>query len=313
MRILISGGAGFIGSHLTEKILNEGHEVIAIDNFFTGSRENVKKFLDNKNYEVIRHDVTEPFHAEVDMIFNLACPASPVHYQRFPVQTLKTSLLGSINMLELAREKNATIIQASTSEVYGDPTISPQVETYWGNVNPIGIRACYDEGKRASEALFFDYNRQYEVNIKVARIFNTYGPNMALNDGRVVSNFLVQAIQNKPITMYGDGLQTRSFCFVSDLVDGLYKLAFSNSEIKGPINLGNPTEFTMLELAELIIKLTESKSEIEFKSLPSDDPKQRKPDITRAQAELGWSPKVDLSTGLSASIGYFNSALSKLN
>ena len=313
MRILISGGAGFIGSHLTEKILNEGHEVIAIDNFFTGSRENVKKFLDNKNYEVIRHDVTEPFHAEVDMIFNLACPASPVHYQRFPVQTLKTSLLGSINMLELAREKNATIIQASTSEVYGDPTISPQVETYWGNVNPIGIRACYDEGKRASEALFFDYNRQYEVNIKVARIFNTYGPNMALNDGRVVSNFLVQAIQNKPITMYGDGLQTRSFCFVSDLVDGLYKLAFSNSEIKGPINLGNPTEFTMLELAELIIKLTESKSEIEFKSLPSDDPKQRKPDISKAQAELGWSPKVDLSTGLSASIGYFNSALSKLN
>ena len=313
MRILISGGAGFIGSHLTEKILNEGHEVIAIDNFFTGSRENVKKFLDNKNYEVIRHDVTEPFHAEVDMIFNLACPASPVHYQRFPVQTLKTSLLGSINMLELAREKNATIIQASTSEVYGDPTSSPQVETYWGNVNPIGIRACYDEGKRASEALFFDYNRQYEVNIKVARIFNTYGPNMALNDGRVVSNFLVQAIQNKPITMYGDGLQTRSFCFVSDLVDGLYKLAFSSSEIKGPINLGNPTEFTMLELAELIIKLTESKSEIEFKSLPSDDPKQRKPDITRAQAELGWSPKVDLSTGLSASIGYFNSALSKLN
>lgn len=216
-------------------------------------------------------------------------------------------------MLELAREKNATIIQASTSEVYGDPTISPQVETYWGNVNPIGIRACYDEGKRASEALFFDYNRQYEVNIKVARIFNTYGPNMALNDGRVVSNFLVQAIQNKPITMYGDGLQTRSFCFVSDLVDGLYKLAFSNSEIKGPINLGNPTEFTMLELAELIIKLTESKSEIEFKSLPSDDPKQRKPDISKAQAELGWSPKVDLSTGLSASIGYFNSALSKLN
>ena len=313
MRILISGGAGFIGSHLTEIILNEGHEVIAIDNFFTGSRENVKKFLDNKNYEIIRHDVTEPFHAEVDMIFNLACPASPVHYQRFPVQTLKTSLLGSINMLELAREKNATIIQASTSEVYGDPTSSPQVETYWGNVNPIGIRACYDEGKRASEALFFDYNRQYEVNIKVARIFNTYGPNMALNDGRVVSNFLVQAIQNKPITMYGDGLQTRSFCFVSDLVDGLYKLAFSNSEIKGPINLGNPTEFTMLELAELIIKLTESKSEIEFKSLPSDDPKQRKPDISKAQAELGWSPKVDLSTGLSASIGYFNSALSKLN
>jgi UDP-glucuronate decarboxylase len=313
MRILITGGAGFIGSHLTERLLQDDHEVLAIDNFFTGSRENVKKFLDNKNYEVIRHDVTVPFHAEVDMIFNLACPASPVHYQRFPVQTLKTSVLGSINMLELAREKNATIIQASTSEVYGDPNISPQVESYWGNVNPIGIRACYDEGKRASEALFFDYNRQYGVQIKVARIFNTYGPNMALNDGRVVSNFLVQALQNKPITMYGDGLQTRSFCFVSDLVDGLFKLAFSKPGVKGPINLGNPTEFTMLELAELVIKLTNSKSEIEFKALPSDDPKQRKPDISTAEVELNWTPKVDLSSGLSDSIDYFKSALSKLN
>lgn len=313
MRILVTGGAGFIGSHLTEKLLQENHEVIAIDNFFTGSRDNVKKFLDNKNYEVIRHDVTVPFHAEVDMIFNLACPASPVHYQRFPVQTLKTSLLGSINMLELAREKNATIVQASTSEVYGDPNISPQIESYWGNVNPIGIRACYDEGKRASEALFFDYNRQYGVNIKVARIFNTYGPNMALNDGRVVSNFLVQALQNKPITMYGDGLQTRSFCFVSDLVDGLFKLAFSSSTTKGPINLGNPTEFSMLELAELVIELTESKSEIEFKPLPLDDPKQRKPDISRAQSELDWEPQVELSKGLSSSIEYFKSALSRLN
>ncbi len=313
MRILITGGAGFIGSHLTERLLQDDHEVLAIDNFFTGSRENVKKFLDNKNYEVIRHDVTVPFHAEVDMIFNLACPASPVHYQRFPVQTLKTSVLGSINMLELAREKNATIIQASTSEVYGDPNISPQVESYWGNVNPIGIRACYDEGKRASEALFFDYNRQYGVQIKVARIFNTYGPNMALNDGRVVSNFLVQALQNKPITMYGDGLQTRSFSVVSDLVDGLFKLAFSISVVKGPINLGNPTEFTMLELAELVIKLTNSKSEIEFKALPSDDPKQRKPDISTAEVELNWTPKVDLSSGLSDSIDYFKSALSKLN
>lgn len=311
MRILITGGAGFIGSHLTERLLREGHEVIAIDNFFTGSRDNVKKFLDDKNYEVIRHDVTVPFFAEVDMIFNLACPASPVHYQRFPVQTLKTSLLGSINMLELAREKNARIIQASTSEVYGDPNISPQVETYWGNVNPIGIRACYDEGKRASEALFFDYNRQFNLDIKVARIFNTYGPNMALNDGRVVSNFIVQALQNMPITMYGDGLQTRSFCFVSDLVDGLYKLAFSDDGIQGPINLGNPKEFTMIQLAELIIELTGSKSKIEYKTLPADDPKQRKPDISKAQKELNWRPRVELREGIEASIPYFSAALSR--
>jgi UDP-glucuronate decarboxylase len=311
MRILISGGAGFIGSHLTERRLREQHEVIAIDNFFTGSRDNVKKFLDNKNYEVIRHDVTVPFFAEVDMIFNLACPASPVHYQKFPVQTLKTSLLGSINMLELAREKNARLIQASTSEVYGDPNISPQVETYWGNVNPIGIRACYDEGKRASEALFFDYNRQFNLDIKVARIFNTYGPNMALDDGRVVSNFLVQALQNLPITMYGDGLQTRSFCFVSDLVDGLFKLAFSKDGIQGPINLGNPREFTMLQLAELIIELTGSKSKIAYKPLPADDPKQRKPDISKAQKELGWNPVIELREGIEASISYFKAALSK--
>ncbi len=311
MRILITGGAGFIGSHLTERLLREDNEVIAIDNFFTGSRDNVKKFLDNKNYEVIRHDVTVPFFAEVDMIFNLACPASPVHYQKFPVQTLKTSLLGSINMLELAREKNARIIQASTSEVYGDPNISPQVENYWGNVNPIGIRACYDEGKRASEALFFDYNRQFNLKIKIARIFNTYGPNMALNDGRVVSNFIVQALQNLPITMYGDGLQTRSFCFVSDLVDGLYKLAFSDDGTQGPINLGNPKEFTMLQLAELIIELTGSKSKIEYKPLPADDPKQRKPDISRAQEELNWRPVVELREGIEASIPYFTAALSK--
>jgi UDP-glucuronate decarboxylase len=311
MRILITGGAGFIGSHLTERLLLVGHEVVAIDNFFTGSRDNVKKFLDNKNYEIIRHDVTVPFSAEVDLIFNLACPASPVHYQRFPVQTLKTSLLGSINMLELAREKNSRIIQASTSEVYGDPNISPQIETYWGNVNPIGIRACYDEGKRASEALFFDYYRQFKVDIKVARIFNTYGPNMALNDGRVVSNFLVQALQNMPITMYGDGLQTRSFCFVSDLVDGLFKLAFSDQKIQGPINLGNPKEFTMLQLAELIIELTGSNSKIEFKPLPSDDPKQRKPDISKAQQELAWNPTIDLREGILSSVEYFKTALSK--
>jgi UDP-glucuronate decarboxylase len=311
MRVLITGGAGFIGSHLTQRLLDEGHEVIAIDNFFTGSRDNVKRFLENKSYEIIRNDVTVPFSAEVEMIFNLACPASPVHYQRFPVQTLKTSLLGAINMLELAREKNARIIQASTSEVYGDPAVSPQVENYWGNVNPIGLRSCYDEGKRASEALFFDYHRQYGVDIKVARIFNTYGPNMALNDGRVVSNFLVQALQNKPITMYGDGLQTRSFCFVSDLVEGLYQLAFSNSTIQGPINLGNPIEFTMLELAELVIKLTGSKSNLEFKNLPSDDPKQRKPDISLAQKKLSWNPKIDLESGLLASIEYFKAALLK--
>jgi UDP-glucuronate decarboxylase len=311
MRILITGGAGFIGSHLTQRLLQENHEVVAIDNFFTGSRDNVKKFLDNKNYEVIRHDVTVPFFAEVDMIFNLACPASPVHYQKFPVQTLKPSLLGSINMLELAREKNARIIQASTSEVYGDPNISPQVESYWGNVNPIGIRACYDEGKRASESLFFDYNRQFNLDIKVARIFNTYGPYMALNDGRVVSNFLVQALQDLPITMYGDGLQTRSFCFVSDLVDGLFKLAFSEDGIQGPINLGNPKEFTMLQLAELIIELTGSKSKIEFKDLPSDDPKQRKPDIAKARRELNWNPVIELREGLEASIPYFKAALSK--
>jgi UDP-glucuronate decarboxylase len=311
MRVLITGGAGFLGSHLSEKLLQEGHEVLAVDNFFTGRRENVKHLLDNKSFELIRHDVTVPFFAEVDMIFNLACPASPVHYQKFPVQTLKTSLLGSINMLELAREKNARIIQASTSEVYGDPNISPQVETYWGNVNPIGVRACYDEGKRASEALFFDYNRQFNVDIKIARIFNTYGPSMALDDGRVVSNFIVQALQNRPITMYGDGLQTRSFCFVSDLVDGLCKLAFSNDAIQGPINLGNPKEFTMVQLAELIIELTGSKSKIEYKPLPADDPKQRKPDISKAQEELNWRPKVELREGIEASIPYFSAALSR--
>ncbi len=311
MRVLITGGAGFIGSHLTKRLLQDGHEVVAIDNFFTGSRDNVKQFLGNKNYEIIRQDVTLPFAAEVDLIFNLACPASPVHYQRFPVETLKTSLLGSINMLELACDKNARIIQASTSEVYGDPKISPQVESYWGNVNPIGIRACYDEGKRASEALFFDYSRQFNVEIKVARIFNTYGPNMALNDGRVVSNFLVQALRNQPITIYGDGKQTRSFCFVSDLVDGLMKLALSNSEIQGPINLGNPEEFTMLKLAELIVELTESKSQIEFKSLPADDPKQRKPDISSAQNLLGWNPEVNLKAGIQASLEYFRTKLSE--
>jgi UDP-glucuronate decarboxylase len=309
MRILITGGAGFIGSHLSERLLAEGHNVVVIDNFFTGSRQNVTHLLENKNFELIRHDISVPYVAEVDFIFNLACPASPVHYQKYPVQTLKTSFLGAMNMLDLARDKQIGILQASTSEVYGDPSISPQVESYWGNVNPIGIRSCYDEGKRASESLFFDYHRQHNVNIKVARIFNTYGPQMALDDGRVVSNFIVQALQNKPITMYGDGSQTRSFCFVSDLVDGLIKLAFSPTNVTGPINLGNPNEFTILELAKMIISFTNSKSEISFKELPFDDPKQRRPDISLALRELGWEPKILLEEGLNLSIPYFQRAL----
>jgi UDP-glucuronate decarboxylase len=310
MRILITGGAGFIGSHLSERLLADGHNVVVIDNFFTGSRKNVTHLLDNKNFELIRHDVSVPYVAEVDFIFNLACPASPVHYQKYPVQTLKTSFLGAMNMLDLAREKKIGILQSSTSEVYGDPTISPQVESYWGNVNPIGIRSCYDEGKRASESLFFDYHRQHDVDIKVARIFNTYGPQMALDDGRVVSNFIVQALQNKPITMYGDGSQTRSFCYVTDLVDGLIKLAFSPKRITGPINLGNPNEFTILELAKIIIDITNSKSEIAFKDLPSDDPKQRKPDISLASRELDWAPRILLEEGLKLSIPYFQKAIS---
>jgi UDP-glucuronate decarboxylase len=309
MRILITGGAGFIGSHLSERLLAEGHNVVVIDNFFTGSRQNVTHLLENKNFELIRHDISVPYVAEVDFIFNLACPASPVHYQKYPVQTLKTSFLGAMNMLDLARDKQIGILQASTSEVYGDPSISPQVESYWGNVNPIGIRSCYDEGKRASESLFFDYHRQHNVDIKVARIFNTYGPQMALDDGRVVSNFIVQALQNKPITMYGDGSQTRSFCFVTDLVDGLIKLAFSPTNVTGPINLGNPNEFTILELAKMIITFTNSKSEISFKELPSDDPKQRRPDISLALHELGWEPKILLEEGLKLSIPYFQRAL----
>jgi UDP-glucuronate decarboxylase len=309
MKILITGGAGFIGSHLSERLLAEGHHVVVIDNFFTGSRKNVTHLQDNKNFELIRHDVSVPYVAEVDFIFNLACPASPVHYQKYPVQTLKTCFLGSMNMLDLAREKKIGILQASTSEVYGDPSVSPQVESYWGNVNPIGIRSCYDEGKRASESLFFDYHRQHDVNIKVARIFNTYGPQMALDDGRVVSNFIVQALQNQPITMYGDGSQTRSFCYVSDLVDGLIKLAFSPTSVTGPINLGNPNEFSILELAKMIIASTNSKSEIAFKSLPSDDPMQRKPDISLASRELGWEPKIHLEEGLKLSVPYFQKSL----
>lgn len=309
MRVLVTGGAGFLGSHLSEKLLAEGHEVLATDNFFTGARSNVTHLSDNSSFELLRHDVTIPLHVEIDAIMNLACPASPIHYQKNPVQTLKTSILGAVNMLGLAKRTGARILQASTSEVYGDPTISPQVETYWGNVNPIGIRSCYDEGKRVAESLFFDYHRQYSVDIKIARIFNTYGPRMALDDGRVVSNFIIQALKNEPITINGDGSHTRSFCYVSDLIDGLYKLLISDKSITGPINIGNPNEFTIIQLAELIIELTNSKSKIEFTPLPSDDPKQRRPDISLAKNKLDWEPTVELREGLEKSIPYFASRI----
>jgi UDP-glucuronate decarboxylase len=305
LRILVSGGSGFIGSHLTENLLDLGHEVIVLDNFYTGDKKNLAHLARNPNLEIIRHDVTVPISVDVDAIYHLACPASPVHYQKFPVETIKTNVLGSINMLDLANKLRIPILLSSTSEVYGDPNISPQVETYWGNVNPIGIRACYDEGKRASETLFFDYWRQFGVRIKVARIFNTFGPRMSENDGRVVSNFIVQALRNKPITIYGQGNQTRSFCFVSDLVDGLMKLTNSEETFTGPVNLGNPNEKSVKDLAELIIKLTKSKSEIVYESLPQDDPKQRKPDISLANKQLNWSPKIDLENGLLNTISYF--------
>lgn len=311
MRVLVAGGAGFLGSHLSEYLLNNGHEVIAVDNFYTGERENIKHLLDNKNFELLRHDVTFPLFVEVDAICNLACPASPVHYQKNPVQTIKTSILGAINLLGLARRTGARILQASTSEIYGDPAISPQVEEYWGNVNPIGIRSCYDEGKRAAETLFADYRRQYEMNTKIARIFNTYGPRMALDDGRVVSNFIVQALQDKPITMYGDGSQTRSFCYVDDLIRGLDALLWTNFEVAGPVNIGNPGEFTILELARIVIELTNSNSKIVFSDLPSDDPKQRKPDISKAISTLNWEPNIELREGLSKAIPYFSAALKK--
>jgi UDP-glucuronate decarboxylase len=307
MRILVTGGSGFIGSNLTERLLGLGHHVLVIDNFYTSDKKNIQSLIDNPNLEVVRHDVTNPYSAEVDAIYHLACPASPVHYQRFPVQTIKTCILGSINMLDLAQRLEVPILLSSTSEVYGDPTISPQNEEYWGNVNPIGIRSCYDEGKRAAETLFFDYHRQYNVNIKVARIFNTYGPNMSPNDGRVVSNFIVQALRSEDITIYGDGNQTRSFCYVSDLVSGLIKLMNSPKNIIGPINLGNPTEFKVSELAELVVKKTRSKSKIVFKDLPQDDPKQRKPDIKKAVTALGWNPIIDLNVGLDQTIEYFSS------
>lgn len=309
MKILVAGAAGFLGSHLSDTLIAQGHEVLGVDNLYTGSRENIRHLLDNNHFEFLRHDITFPLFVEVDAIYNLACPASPVHYQRNPVQTIKTSVIGAINLLGLAKRTGAKILQASTSEIYGDPLLSPQGEDYWGNVNPIGIRSCYDEGKRASETLFFDYWRQYQVRIKVARIFNTYGPRMALDDGRVVSNFVVQALQNQPISIYGDGLQTRSFCFVSDLIRGLVKMMNTPDDFVGPTNLGNPGEFTIKQLAESIIKMTGSTSTITFHPLPADDPRQRKPDIRNAELHLGWKPTIDLENGLQSTIEYFKKVL----
>jgi UDP-glucuronate decarboxylase len=304
MRILVTGGAGFLGSHLSERLLSMGHEVLAVDNFYTGNKSNIEHLLDNPNFELMRHDVTFPLYVEVDGIFNLACPASPVHYQRNPVQTFKTSVHGAINMLGLAKRTGARFLQASTSEIYGDPTVSPQPESYWGNVNPIGIRSCYDEGKRAAETLTYDYHRQYDLDVRVARIFNTYGPRMAADDGRVVSNFIVQALKDEPLTVYGDGSQTRSFCYVSDLVEGFIKLFFSERVFE-PVNLGNPAPVNMTELAKEIIELTESKSKIEFRPLPGDDPKQREPNIERANTLLGWKPTIDRRHGIKKTIEYF--------
>jgi UDP-glucuronate decarboxylase len=305
-RILVTGGAGFLGSHLCKKLLDEGNEVICVDNFYTGNKTNILPLLSNPYFEVIRHDITFPLYLEVDEIYNLACPASPIHYQNDPVQTTKTSVHGAINMLGLAKRLGIKILQASTSEVYGDPDVHPQKENYWGNVNPIGIRSCYDEGKRAAETLFFDYWRQHKLEIKVMRIFNTYGPNMHPNDGRVVSNFIVQALKNIDITIYGDGQQTRSFCYVDDLLEGMVRFMKTSSDITGPINIGNPNEFTILELANKVIELTNSKSKITFKPLPKDDPLQRKPDITLAKDQLNWIPKVQLEEGLLKTIEYFN-------
>jgi len=303
------GGAGFIGSFLCERLLADGCDVLCVDNYFTGSRDNISNLLNNPRFELMRHDVTFPLFVEVDEIYNLACPASPVHYQQDPVQTTKTSVHGSINMLGLAKRLNAKIFQASTSEVYGDPSIHPQPEEYWGNVNPIGPRACYDEGKRCAETLFFDYNRQHNLRIKVARIFNTYGPRMHPKDGRVVSNFIIQALRGEPITIYGDGSQTRSFCYVDDLVEGFIRLMDSPDSLTGPINLGNPSEFSMLELAETVIRLTDSTSEFKYHPLPENDPKQRQPDISKARALLKWEPKIQLEEGLTRTIDYFRSLL----
>ncbi len=309
-RVLVTGGAGFLGSHLCERLLQDGCDVLCVDNFYTGAKENLLQILDNPHFELMRHDITFPLYVEVDEIYNLACPASPIHYQFDPVQTTKTSVHGSINMLGLAKRVKAKIFQASTSEVYGDPEVHPQPEGYWGRVNPIGFRSCYDEGKRCAETLFFDYRRQHSLRIKVARIFNTYGPRMHPNDGRVVSNFIVQALKNEPITLYGDGSQTRSFCYVDDLIEAFVRFMATRDELPGPVNLGNPGEFTIKQLAEKVIDLTASRSEVVYQSLPSDDPAQRRPDIGVAKAELGWEPTVQLEEGLRRTIAYFDSFLS---
>jgi UDP-glucuronate decarboxylase len=308
-RILVTGGAGFLGSHLCERLLREGHDVLCVDNFFTGSKRNIAHMHGNPYFECMRHDVTQPLFVEVDRIFNLACPASPMKYQVDPVQTTKTSVHGAINMLGLAKRLNARILQASTSEVYGDPEVHPQPETYWGRVNPIGPRSCYDEGKRCAETLFFDYHRQHGLPIKVVRIFNTYGPRMSADDGRVVSNFVVQALRGREITIYGDGRQTRSFCYVDDLIDGLIRMMDSADGIVGPINIGNPAEFTMIELAEMVLRLTGSSSRLVFRELPTDDPRQRRPDIRRAESDLEWRPRVSLEDGLKETIRYFKENL----
>ncbi|MEA4857772.1 MAG: UDP-glucuronic acid decarboxylase family protein [Solidesulfovibrio sp.] len=310
-RVLVTGGAGFLGSHLCERLIERGCDVICLDNYFTGSKQNVMHLLDNPHFELLRHDVTFPLYVEVDEIYNLACPASPIHYQHDPVQTTKTSVHGAINMLGLAKRLRAKIMQASTSEVYGDPSVHPQPESYWGNVNPIGFRSCYDEGKRCAETLFFDYRRQHNLRIKVARIFNTYGPRMHPNDGRVVSNFIIQALRGEPLTVYGQGQQTRSFCYVDDLIEAFLRLMDTPDDFTGPVNTGNPGEFTILELAKLVIEYTGSKSVIDYRPLPQDDPKQRRPDITLAKAKLGWEPKVPLTEGLKKTIAFFDEFLRK--
>ena len=308
--ILVTGGSGFLGSHLCDRLLKDGHDVICVDNLFTGSKRNIDHLIGNPRFELMRHDVTFPLYVEVDEIYNLACPASPIHYQRDPVQTTKTSVHGAINMLGLAKRLKCRIFQASTSEIYGDPSFHPQTETYWGNVNPIGPRSCYDEGKRCAETLFFDYWRQHQLEIKVVRIFNTYGPRMHPSDGRVVSNFIVQALKGRPITVYGDGKQTRSFCYVDDMIEGFVRMMESTAEVTGPLNLGNPTEFTIRELAELVVSITGTRAKVTYLDLPQDDPKRRRPDISLAQERLGWTPQVQLKEGLMKTIAYFDQLLS---